>query len=149
MVDRRCDRLDRTAALSLRAWVKAAKIADDAPLFNAGVLVMDLAALRQDARLEKVREVMSRCALDDQDGLCLLAGGRFQALERRWNHLAAMDSIERPAVIHWAGVHKPWTHLGTPLEEVWWTEARRLYDEGRLVWPLPRLDGRARWTEEL
>ena len=61
-------------------------------------------------------------------------------LERRWNPLAVMDYIETPAVIHWAGVHKPWTHIGTPLEEIWWAEARRLHDEGRLVWPIPGLD---------
>jgi lipopolysaccharide biosynthesis glycosyltransferase len=100
--------------------------------FNAGVLVMDLNALRRDriaehalAYVERHRADPERCLAADQDGLNVVLEGRWRRLPDTWNFnltFCARDPaqlpghlyqqlLEGPAVVHYCGRKKPWMRL--------------------------------------
>ena len=101
--------------------------------FNAGVLVMDLEAMRRDGTVgsltDYVREHATRLAWFDQDALNVAFAGAWHHLHPRWNAQnslrtwaawasevfgpdARAEAVEHPAILHFEGpaVCKPW-HL--------------------------------------
>jgi lipopolysaccharide biosynthesis glycosyltransferase len=100
-----------------------------AEYFNSGVMLLDLAALRDFASFERIRE-FARAApvtliLPEQDATCAVLGGHRLPLHPRWNlmngliHLCQAETIfepvalaearERPAIRHFEGsANKPW-----------------------------------------
>ena len=127
--------------------------------FNAGVMVMDLAAMRRDGCTEALRrfgvERAPDLALRDQDAVNVVLGAgrlelapRFNAMTSvlRFPHAADVlgaEAVEearrRPAIRHFEGppVGKPWHYLADPAE-------RELYRRHRAAtpWPDVRLEGR-------
>jgi lipopolysaccharide biosynthesis glycosyltransferase len=93
----------------------------DAPTFNAGVLLMDLATMRAERLTEDYLHLVEHCAFNDQDVLNVYANGRVLYLDPAWNHVPTQAWIANPRIIHWAGPVKPWGPL-----HVW---ANRRYDE--------------------
>jgi lipopolysaccharide biosynthesis glycosyltransferase len=100
----------------------------DQPLFNAGVMVIDLDRWRREQistqAFDYLRRHASTIALWDQEALNAVLAGRWSALDERWNAIAsvagrrfhqrgkAAAAIRRsePAWIHhFAGDWKPWT----------------------------------------
>lgn len=99
-----------------------------APYFNSGVMIMDLAAFRKEGYGEKVLQCVTSHAYrhHDQDGLNKVFMGNWSILPLRWNvippvfgmplkvlkkgalRLEAIEALQNPAVIHWAGRYKPW-----------------------------------------
>lgn len=88
----------------------------DAPYFNSGVLVIDLAQWREERIGERV---MQRCQADrhrllirnrwpqhDQYGLNVVLQNRWTRLDKRWNHFPERRST-RPGIIHFLGDTKP------------------------------------------
>ena len=95
----------------------------DAPTFNAGVLLMDLATMRAERLTEDYLHLVEHCAFNDQDVLNVYANGRVVYLDDDWNHVPAQSWTASPRIIHWAGPRKPWGPLHV------WGNAR--YDEVR------------------
>ena len=97
-------------------------VALDAPYFNSGVMVLDLAALRRADFTPRALAVLARhprLRYLDQDVFNLLCAGDWAPLERRWNLIVAAETdtitaIERarrqphPSIVHYASVPKPW-----------------------------------------
>ncbi len=97
-------------------------VALDAPYFNSGVMVLDLAALRRADFTTRALAVLARhrrLRYLDQDVLNLLCAGDWTPLERRWNFIVVAETdtiaaIERarrqphPSIVHYASVPKPW-----------------------------------------
>jgi lipopolysaccharide biosynthesis glycosyltransferase len=105
---------------------------EDAPYFNAGVMVMDLERWRRQGiasrAIEALRSWSFRCL--EQDALNVVIGGCWKALDPRWNVFPVTDSfpertyyhlsdsihtdqefedLERGAfVLHFVGSRKPW-----------------------------------------
>lgn len=126
--------------------------------FNAGVLLLNLAAMRRDGCTEALRrfgvDEAPRLLWRDQDALNVVLGSRRLPLRPRWNCMnsvmflpwaadvfdagALAEARENPAIRHFEGPahNKPW-HL---LCE---RELRELYFEHRrrTPWPLVRRDG--------
>lgn len=88
----------------------------DAPYFNSGVLVVDLAAWRDEEIGERV---LHRCRLDrhrllirgrwsqhDQYGFNVVLQHRWTRLAARWNHFPERPS-RRPGIVHFLGDTKP------------------------------------------
>lgn len=81
------------------------------PAFNAGVLVMDLAKMREDNFCDRFIPLIERCAMNDQDVLNLYARDNRKPLDGQWNMVPSQDIVSDPKIIHWAGPVKPWSHL--------------------------------------
>ncbi|MCP9818864.1 hypothetical protein KBZ18_05090 [Synechococcus sp. Cruz-9H2] len=96
----------------------------DAPYFNAGVMAINLAHWRREnvggrclAYLERFADGVS---FWDQEALnAVLCQGLWQPLPVRWNVHPSLAPIPgspappHPAVIHFSGRLKPWTHRGS------------------------------------
>lgn len=97
--------------------------------FQAGLLVIDLAAWRERAISARVAEACERFghafSAADQDALNFVVAGDFAALSLRWNQTHLLrepriwaysffpveevdDARFRPGVIHFTGIDKPW-----------------------------------------
>jgi lipopolysaccharide biosynthesis glycosyltransferase len=106
-------------------------LAADAKYFNTGVMVVNLDWWRKNqvARkvLEYLRDHRESVHLLDQDGLNAVLGGRWGALDSRWNQIASIAGrrflkvthldaaqyrqvVDDPWIIHYAGFWKPWRY---------------------------------------
>jgi lipopolysaccharide biosynthesis glycosyltransferase len=95
---------------------------DDVPrvrdYFNAGVLLIDLDLWRRERVSERAMDYLSRfpkTPYSDQDALNVVCDGRWKALDSRWNfqghtktRIADLPAEERPAIVHFVAVRKPW-----------------------------------------
>jgi lipopolysaccharide biosynthesis glycosyltransferase len=96
----------------------ARRVPADAPYFNAGVLVIDLAAWRAaevgERALEYVGATAASKGLLHQEGLNAVCWNAWTPLPPRWNvpgfagRPFGPPIPERPAIIHFAGRFKPW-----------------------------------------
>lgn len=92
-------------------------IPSDTPYFNAGVMVVDLAAWRRHAvaiqALAYVREQAEHVYFWDQEGLNAVLAGRVGALDQRWNRsVAAALAGDETWIVHVTGSLKPWEYHG-------------------------------------
>lgn len=125
LVDRAAARLPFERAVELRGWMHA-QVDGDFPIFNAGVLVLDLARMRADAFTEQIAGMAGRYGLNDQDVLCCYAAGRAVALDPRWNVFPTREAVPADArLVHYAGGAKPWQPLRLPVKDLWLSAQER------------------------
>jgi len=127
--------------------------------FNAGVLLLNLAALRADGQSERMldyaRRNADRLEWRDQDTLNVVLGHRRLALHPRWNAMNAVlnfpqsadvfgaeaveEARQHPAIRHYEGPaqNKPWHYLSDP-----GTRSAYLRHRARTPWPRVRMEGR-------
>lgn len=118
------DPLVRTVSspFGLRAY-RALGLTPETPYFNAGVMVIDLAAWRQERVERRAFEYLHRHAADvffnDQEALNAVLAHRWRTLPARWNWSthplhAPPGGLENsaPAILHFTGRRKPWIHGG-------------------------------------
>lgn len=110
---------------------------------NAGILSMNLAALRQD----NMQQSMLECAAahehlyHDQSVLNIICRGRILPLPLEWNmcvgesigkdrmsdshynHMHRLLDEGKYKIVHYTTGRKPWKHLHRPLADLWWQEA--------------------------
>jgi len=122
---------------------------DDFTYVNAGLLLLDLAALRRDDFAERATRLVldhpSRFLWRDQDAVNLLLAGRIRLLDPRWNALVwhlereerrhfarpaerVVAALQRrdPWILHLTGLYKPWLRLvDLPAYRLWWRQAFR------------------------
>lgn len=117
------------SARGLRTY-KALGLASDAKLFNAGVLLIDLALWRRDSVSDRVIAYLRQYADEvlwwDQDGLNAILASHWQPLDGRWNVMTSlfryyrswMESpfnehdyygmTQHPLIVHYNSASKPW-----------------------------------------
>lgn len=125
--------------------------------FNSGVLLMNLALMRSENTVVRLREyARSRPgnSYPDQDALNVVCRGRWLPLHPRWNVQSTLYELKarelpmhpdqlrearsRPAVIHYIGPFKPWQYLCRhPLQGLYFEHARET------PWGEPPLEGRS------
>ena len=98
--------------------------------FNAGVMLMDLAALRSADLLDRLLPVAVEAAkfCCDQDALNYICKGRIRYLDPKWNVLALPASYEEQlkaagghaGIIHFVGGKKPWKYPSQLCAHLWW-----------------------------
>ncbi|MBQ8174002.1 MAG: glycosyltransferase family 8 protein [Clostridia bacterium] len=98
--------------------------------FNSGVLLMDLAALRDFDLEERYIDLLVRYRFDtvcpDQDYLNVLCRGRVRLLDRGWNKMSvSRDYDGLPRLVHYNMFNKPWQYDGIPYGELFWKHAAR------------------------
>lgn len=111
------------------------------PYFNAGVMVVDVAAWRQHETGQRALDYLHRHSkavnLLDQDALNAVLRGLWKPLDLRWNLISGLagrpffmaenfdgeeyrHALADPGIIHFAGLLKPWIH---PRIASRWSEA--------------------------
>lgn len=131
----------------------------NAPYFNAGVMVMNLAAMREEhfgrRGLALGRERHADFIFNDQDVLNVLADGRWKQLHPRWNamshlwlrpHTVDRESVDlmdatasaSPAIVHFEGFQtvKPWFYRSLHPHRFLYRQYR-----AQTPWPLEGLEG--------
>jgi lipopolysaccharide biosynthesis glycosyltransferase len=125
---------------------QALGIEDTLQYFNSGVLLMDLAAMRQQGWTEKLvkfaADNRSRILYPDQDTLNVVLAGHWLSLHPRYNAQAALFDLSPrelpfmqeesraarrlPAIIHFTGLLKPWVDAcNHPLRHLYWRHLRQ------------------------
>jgi lipopolysaccharide biosynthesis glycosyltransferase len=100
-------------------WKARLGLPADAPYFNSGVLLINLAAWRQRDIAGKIIDWMAanpdKLALADQDAINACLWAEITPLPDRWNLQIGLDSGPLPAarlseatLLHYTSAHKPW-----------------------------------------
>jgi lipopolysaccharide biosynthesis glycosyltransferase len=163
-----------TMKRGLHTWERFG-LSPDRPYFNAGVLVIDVAAWRRDQLTEQATAIAAahrgQFHWGDQDVLNILLDNRWSRLPAEWNLLwggwgrrvdprGVPDSIPKaeferahtdPAIVHFAGSVKPWhARYGGAQSTRWFGEwelhARRTPFENQLLGGPRRRIERAFWS---
>ena len=79
--------------------------------FNAGVLVLNLAMMRQDNFAAHHVPYIEQFAMNDQDALNVYARGSWVQLDLAWNAVPSQDDIADAKILHFAGPTKPWESM--------------------------------------
>ncbi|WP_225047764.1 glycosyltransferase family 8 protein [Lacticaseibacillus kribbianus] len=94
---------------------------------NSGVLVMDLAAMREarfaNAFLTLLNRYHFRSLAPDQDYLNAMTKNRLLHLDPAWNVQGEQPQIAQPRLIHYNLFDKPWHYQGVPHEAEFWAAA--------------------------
>jgi lipopolysaccharide biosynthesis glycosyltransferase len=107
------------------AFARQWGLADQFSYFNSGVLLIDLAKVRDERLFSAAIALVAKHERDlpygDQDALNLTFWGRWHPLNVMWNvqrhmvpelgyELSAEKQLngQRPAIVHFMGEHKPW-----------------------------------------
>jgi lipopolysaccharide biosynthesis glycosyltransferase len=97
----------------------------DFMMFNAGVLVLDLARMRADKFAEEYLPFAGSYGFNDQDILNAYAGAGRAPLDGKWNALPVIEEIVEPGIVHYAGAGKPWEADLVPYGGLWRDYAAR------------------------
>jgi len=116
--------LERAAELRRRLLHR---FAYDFETYNAGLLVLDLEALRRDAFCANFLPYGPRYGMNDQDILSAYAGYRWRRLPPEWNVFPSYETIRAPKAIHWIGRVKPWQRPQRALYRKHWNFYQRLW----------------------
>jgi lipopolysaccharide biosynthesis glycosyltransferase len=96
------------------------KLRFDFEIFNAGVMVLDLAAMRTGNFCGRYLGYVGRFGINGQRVLNIGVGADRKKLEAQWNRLVRLEVAEGTKVAHWAGPFKPWAgHPYVPGRELW------------------------------
>ena len=93
---------------------------DHTKYFNAGVLLMNLKALREfglERRFISLVKKVTFNVAQDQDVLNYLCKGRVTLIDSRWNVMPLGDKVEDPYLIHYNLMFKPWNLKNIMYEE--------------------------------
>jgi hypothetical protein len=112
------DRLPAADASELRRTMSARHAFDFAAV-DPGVLVLDLDRLRRDRFVAELVPLAGRFGLDDRELLTAYAGADYLPLDRRWHALPALERVEDPALVHYAGLGRPWDDELVPEGHRW------------------------------
>ena len=91
--------------------------------FNAGVLLMNLDAMRRWDFADRFLELLGRVTFrvgQDQDYLNVLCRGRVRYLDHEWNAMPTGVGVHKPKLIHYNMDDKPWRRDGVKYEKEFW-----------------------------
>ena len=98
----------------------------DFPVFNAGVMVLDLGLMRGDDFCARFLPYVARFDMHDQQVLNVYAGPRRTELAAGWNWLPWLETVADPKIAHWAGDFKPWQGGWVAGRDLWRAGEARL-----------------------
>lgn len=94
--------------------------------FNAGVLLMNLDAMRKWNFADRFLELLGRVTFQvgqDQDYLNVLCRGKVRYLGNEWNTMPNGVGVHTPKLIHYNMDAKPWRRDGVKYEQEFWNWA--------------------------
>ena len=109
---------DPTAAreLILRIYTRHAF---DFKIFNAGIMVLNLARMRADDFCRHYLPYVERFGFNDQAVLNAYAGDDRVPLDAAWNTYPKFELIENAKILHWLGPMKPWNAMYVQGRDEW------------------------------
>jgi lipopolysaccharide biosynthesis glycosyltransferase len=98
----------------------------DYTVFNAGIMVLDLAKMRADDFCGRYLAYVQRFGINGQAVLNFYVGRERKKLDGTWNRLVRLEVSETPKIPHWAGPFKPWgRHQYVARRELWREQEQR------------------------
>ncbi|MDQ6851728.1 MAG: hypothetical protein M3070_17670, partial [Actinomycetota bacterium] len=92
----------------------------DFEIFNAGVMVMDLAKMRADDFCGRYLPMVQTYGVNGQVVVNLYTGGSRHDVGADWNRLIRLEVVPDTArIVHWAGPYKPWHPFYVSGREIW------------------------------
>jgi lipopolysaccharide biosynthesis glycosyltransferase len=91
----------------------------DFDVFNAGVMVFDLARMRADGFCREFFPYAERFGMNDQAVLNAYAGANRKVVDSAWNWCPRLEDIDEPRIAHWSGPFKPWKPAWVRGKELW------------------------------
>lgn len=119
------ERFNAEDATSLRAYL-ARSGPVDWPVFDTGVLVMDLAKLRAARAAESALAIVKAWRLGARFVMNMLLRDTIAELPPAWNHFPMREMVTDPAIVHYADATKPWEGQNVLLGGEW----KRFADKG-------------------
>lgn len=102
----------------------------DFTVFNAGVMVFDLARMRADSFCRTYFPYVELYEMNDQGVLNAYAGADRLDLDTAWNWSPRLEDNDQPKIVHWAGKFKPWKPAWVRAEELWFEAERQAATRG-------------------
>ena len=99
---------DQTAAATELRRRAYARHRFDFDAFDVSVLVMDLAACREDEVLRASQSYLEEFGLSHREVLHLAAGPNRAPVPDRWHQVPGRSPVTEPALVHWAEAPLPW-----------------------------------------
>lgn len=116
----RCNSDQGTVSQTIRIQKERLGIPDEHLYFNSGVMLINLALLRQETKMDHIMqkcvELKDRLLYPDQDLLNAFYVGQTKYAERFYNYqLLGMrkipkDDTEQVSILHYTGQNKPWDY---------------------------------------
>jgi lipopolysaccharide biosynthesis glycosyltransferase len=94
----------------------------DFDIFNAGIMVLDLAKMRADDFCGRFLPYVQRFGLNGQVVLNVYVGRDRTKLHPDWNRLVRLEVAQPPKIAHWAGPFKPWRPHQYVTGREWWRD---------------------------
>ena len=91
----------------------------DFTAFNAGIMVLDLARMREDRFCERFVPYANCFGMHDQQILNVYVGADRLSLDGAWNARPSQEDVVDPKIIHWAGGQKPWAQGYVSYKAAW------------------------------
>ena len=108
----------------------------DFEIFNAGVMVLDLAGMRAGDFCGTYLAYVGRFGINGQRVLNVGVGSGRTKLSADWNRLTRLEVTDTAKVAHWAGPFKPWAgHPYVPGRELWRDQEARFAARTQRVEP--------------
>lgn len=97
---------------------------DDDEYFNAGVLLLNLSALRKAQWNTATDELLKKKFIyGDQDILNIICKDKVHFFSKQMNCMCGESEPDNGTyIIHYVGYSKPWNHVGSPFMDYWWNE---------------------------
>lgn len=111
---------------------------------NAGVLVLNLKEMRKDNVVSKFLELIPKnMPVQDQDIINVVCYGKIAFISPKYNvmtqcadwriedyqnvysEVELREAWNKPCIIHYANIHKPWNSLDCVFMDYWWNMCRR------------------------
>ncbi len=106
--------------------------------FNAGVLLIDLKAFREEGFYEQFAVLLKKykfTVIQDEDYLNVLCQDRVMRLPRAWNKSPVAPDIlprEELRIVHFLMTWKPWHYADIPYQEYFWEYAKKTEFYGQI-----------------
>jgi lipopolysaccharide biosynthesis glycosyltransferase len=98
----------------------------DFNIFNAGIMLLDLAKMRADDFCGRYLAYVERFGINGQRVLNVGVGRARKKISADWNRLMRLEVADSPKIAHWAGPFKPWRgHQYVPGRELWRAQEER------------------------
>ena len=99
--------------------------------FNAGVILMNLKAFREEGFYEQFADLLKKYkfqVIQDEDYLNVICQDRILQLPRAWNKFPlSLDTLDREdlRIVHYGMTWKPWKYCDIPYGEYFWEYAEK------------------------
>jgi lipopolysaccharide biosynthesis glycosyltransferase len=98
----------------------------DFEVFNAGLMVLDLAKMRADEFCSRYLPTVQTYGVNGQVVLNVYLGRNYKKLDADWNRQMRVEMSDTAKFVHWPGRYKPWAPEYVSHRE-WWRDQEKRF----------------------